>query len=125
MTLNVNDQNSFRTLQEKILDWADEKNLLSNTSLQPQASKVLEEATETFEACLALDEYFTSDDVIDEDIFKDKKTEIIDGIGDGFVTLIILAEQLGVDPMECLEYVYGVIAPRTGKTINGVFVKDA
>lgn len=125
ISLSKNDLNSFRILQEKILDWADEKSLLSNTCLQPQATKVLEEATETFDACLDLDEFYDSDKVDDVDLHKTLKTKAIDGIGDGFVTLIILAEQLGVDPMECLAYAYEQIAPRTGKTVDGVFIKDA
>ena len=47
----------------------------------------------------------------------------MDGIGDTFVTLIILSQQLGLDPKECLEMAYNVIKGRSGKTVNGVFVK--
>jgi NTP pyrophosphatase (non-canonical NTP hydrolase) len=37
-------------------------------------------------------------------IAKNKATaEIMDGIGDTFVTLIILSYQLGLEPSDCLE----------------------
>ena len=55
---------------------------------------------------------------------KDDKDELIDGIGDVVVTLIILAEQNGLTLKECLESAYAEIANRKGKTINGIFIKD-
>ncbi|MFR9302719.1 MAG: hypothetical protein ACLVKW_06625 [Fenollaria massiliensis] len=45
-------------------------------------------------------------------------------MGDIFVTLIILCEQLGINVIECLEKAYKKIEARTGKTINGTFVKS-
>ena len=45
-------------------------------------------------------------------------------MGDIFVTLIILCEQLGITPIECLEFAYKKISKRKGKTINGVFIKE-
>lgn len=52
------------------------------------------------------------------------KEELTDGIGDVFVTLIILAQQNGLTAEECLTQAYNVIAKRKGKMINGVFVKE-
>ena len=48
--------------------------------------KVLEEVGETAGALL-----------------KNKNKEIIDGLGDSFVTLIILCYQLGLEPTDCLQ----------------------
>ena len=48
-----------------------------------------------------------------------------DGIGDTIVTLIAIAEQLGLDINECLDFAYNEIKDRKGKLINGIFVKDA
>lgn len=45
-------------------------------------------------------------------------------MGDIFVTLIILCEQIGIDPVECLEMAYEKISKRKGKTINGQFIKE-
>ena len=45
-------------------------------------------------------------------------------MGDVFVTLIILCDQLNMDPVDCLGRAYEKIKDRKGKTINGVFVKE-
>lgn len=45
-------------------------------------------------------------------------------MGDIFVTLIILCEQIDIDPVKCLEMAYKKISKRTGKTINGQFIKS-
>ena len=48
----------------------------------------------------------------------------IDSLGDLQVVLIILAKQLGIDYVGSLESAYDVIKNRTGKTVNGVFIKS-
>ena len=50
--------------------------------------------------------------------------ELKDGIGDVVVTLIILAQQNGLTIEDCLQTAYDVISKRTGKMIDGVFVKS-
>lgn len=50
--------------------------------------------------------------------------EVIDALGDTTVCLIILADILGYDLMECLESAYNVIKDRKGQTKNGSFVKE-
>ena len=58
-------------------------------------------------------------------ILKNKeKSEIIDGIGDTLVTVIILAKQLGLNPTECLESAWNEIKDRKGKTVDGTFIKE-
>lgn len=47
-----------------------------------------------------------------------------DGIGDVFVTLIILCMQVDMSPEQCLQAAYDQIKNRTGVTIDGVFIKD-
>ncbi|MGG5359368.1 MazG-like family protein [Enterococcus sp. DIV0240a] len=47
-----------------------------------------------------------------------------DGIGDTIVTLIILSMQHGMDVEECLQTAWDEIKGRTGKMVNGVFVKS-
>jgi len=58
-------------------------------------------------------------------ICKDNIELLEDGIGDAFVTLIILAKQKGLSPARCLEVAVDEIKHRKGKTINGSFVKEA
>lgn len=50
--------------------------------------------------------------------------EVKDAIGDIGVVLIILADLLGLDFGVCLQEAYDVIKDRTGKNINGSFVKS-
>jgi len=47
-----------------------------------------------------------------------------DAIGDIMVTLIIQCKMQGMDLQDCLESAYNVIKNRTGKMVDGVFVKD-
>lgn len=98
---------TFDELEKRVHYWAHEKGILEKENAPKQMLKVLEEVGETAGALL-----------------KSKEEEIKDGIGDSFVTLIILARQLGYTPHECLEAAYNEIKDRKGKTKDGVFVKD-
>lgn len=51
--------------------------------------------------------------------------EVRDAIGDIGVVLIILADMLGYDFADCLELAYNEIKDRTGKTVNGSFIKTS
>jgi NTP pyrophosphatase (non-canonical NTP hydrolase) len=99
---------TFDELIENVRGWADEKGILIKDNAPKQLMKVMEELGETAGA-----------------IAKNKKTdEIMDGIGDTFVTVIILAYQMGLNPTECLEAAWNEIKDRKGTTRNGVFVKE-
>lgn len=52
------------------------------------------------------------------------RDEEIDAVGDILVVLIGYCLQRGLDIEECLSVAYNVIKNRTGKVVNGVFVKD-
>lgn len=54
--------------------------------------------------------------------YNSKATE--DAIGDIGVVLIILADILGYDFVDCLELAYNEIKDRTGHTQDGSFIKD-
>ena len=83
--------------------------------------KPMEELIELKEEMTALDRYAGSWDFdLLEEIIERKKMEF----GDVLVTLVILAEQLGVKWDECLEKAYNKISKRKGKVINGIFVKE-
>lgn len=94
-----------RELTDAIVKWGRDKNI-NNPYLQ--CLKMYEEAGE-----------------ITRELVRNRLTteEIKDGIGDTFVTLAILADILGYDVFDCAAMAYKEIAPRTGKTINGCFVK--
>ncbi len=91
----------------KVINWADKRALLKPENTKAQMLKVMEELGETASA-----------------LNKGKQAEIIDGIGDTLVTLIILSAQLGYDPTACLQIAYDEIANRKGKMVNGVFIKE-
>ena len=50
--------------------------------------------------------------------------EMVDAIGDTFVTLIILADILNIDLYPALHEAYTTISTRKGATVNGSFVKE-
>lgn len=93
-------------LNKKIIQWAKNRGL-DKSDPHIQSTKVMEELGELNAA-----------------MNKEKRDELIDSFGDVQVALIILASQLGVDYEQSLESAYQVISNRTGKTINGVFVKS-
>jgi len=94
-------------LNQKVLEWAKERSLIKPENSIKQLAKLTEEVGELAGA-----------------ILKNRPDEIKDAIGDIQVVLIILTEQLGLNYEECLESAYNVIKNRTGKTVNGTFVKD-
>ena len=117
-------------LQKNVLKWAEDKGILSKATLLTQINKTQEELTETRDAILELRQLnlIFGHDSCKFPFYLDKHNElntgIIDGIGDQLVTLIILAELHGSSITECLEHAWNEIKDRTGKMIDGTFVKD-
>ena len=97
----------MKNIKEKVLGWASERDLLHNENALKQYSKLQEESNELLISILDKDPYLQQD-----------------ALGDCFVVLIILANQLGHDLDKCLEIAYDEIKDRTGQTISGNFVKD-
>jgi hypothetical protein len=87
-------------------------------TLLGQLSKTAEELTETRDAAVRLSA------LTDYQMLMDAKLDLIDGLGDGTVTIILAAEMAGLDCEDCLQAPYDEIKGRTGKMENGVFVKD-
>jgi NTP pyrophosphatase (non-canonical NTP hydrolase) len=58
-------------------------------------------------------------------LINNDKPEIQDAIGDMIVVLTSIANFENLKIEECIESAYKVISKRTGKMINGTFVKDA
>ena len=91
-----------------IRDWAATRGLYQQGNPHTQYVKLQEEAGELAKALL-----------------KNDQPEIVDAIGDMVVVLTNLAHLQGYDIEYCIDEAYKVIATRTGKMINGTFVKDA
>ena len=94
-------------LKKEILQWAKDKGILDKSTPMSQFIKTLEETSELGTA-----------------INNNDKEEIIDAIGDIYVTICIQAELNGLDIDDCIQSAYNVISKRTGKMVNGSFVKD-
>ncbi|WP_299032372.1 MazG-like family protein [uncultured Anaerococcus sp.] len=118
---------TYEELQEKVLEWADEKDLLHEENADKQFIKFIEEVfefkTEMNNILEVRPQYNDSRDIHYFEYEAMEKCLELE-FGDILVTLIILAQQLDLDPVECLELAYNKIKDRQGKTINGTFVKE-
>ena len=105
--IKIPDYNKTQMMFNRIRTWAETRGLYEKGDPMVQYVKLQEEAGELAKALL-----------------KDDQPEVIDAIGDMVVVLTNLAHQRGVYIEECIQSAYEVINKRTGKMINGTFVKD-
>ena len=98
--------NSTDELIDAVRDWGREKGI---NNADKQLMKVFEETNE-----------------ITREFVRGRydTPEVVDSLGDSVVTLIILADILGYDIRDCLLGAYEVISKRTGKNVDGNFVKS-
>ena len=92
---------------ESVIDWAEKKGIINNATPRDQMLKVVEEVGELADA-----------------LGKGNNDLIADAIGDITITLIIQARLCGLDYEECVSSALDEILGRSGKMINGIFVKD-
>jgi len=92
---------------QKIRDWAGERGLYTKGDTKTQFAKLVEETGELAQAILKKDD-----------------AEFADAIGDMVVVLTNMAHLGGTTIEECIDSAYKVISKRTGKMVNGTFVKD-
>jgi phosphoribosyl-ATP pyrophosphohydrolase len=100
--------NTFEELQANVYKWAEDKDLLKEENALKQLEKVKEEVAE-----------------IEVEILSDNTPNLRLELGDGLVTLIILAYQKGLHPVDCLRAAWNKIEHRKGRTIQGTFVKES
>ena len=93
-------------LVENVIRWGRDKEL---NDPKAQTNKIVEELGEiAHEVCRN----------------RYNSNEMVDAVGDTLVTIIILADICKLDVKDCLQEAYNVINKRTGKTVDGTFVKD-
>jgi NTP pyrophosphatase (non-canonical NTP hydrolase) len=92
---------------DKIRSWANDRGLYDKGDTKTQFAKLMEESGELARAVL-----------------KGDKKEFVDAIGDMVVVLTNLAYLGGTNIEYCIDEAYDVIRKRTGKMVNGTFVKD-
>ena len=97
-------------LIEAIRTWGEERNIIganAKATTQTQFVKLLEEVEE-LNVAIAIPDH----------------DELVDAVGDCTVVLILLSELAGVKFEDCLLSAYNEIKERTGKIVDGAFVKD-
>jgi NTP pyrophosphatase (non-canonical NTP hydrolase) len=107
-------------LIEAVREWGEKKGITGANgrgTMLGQLSKTQEELTETRDAAVLLNAKCFDD--------SHSMLALEDGIGDCAVTLILAAEMAGLRFEDCLQAAYDEIKGRTGKMVDGQFVKDA
>lgn len=92
---------------DKIVNWANDRNLIRGSTVEKQFIKLSEELGELAEA-----------------IAKGRPSQALDSIGDMGVVLTILAAQYASSFEDCLDIAYDEIKDRKGRMVNGVFIKE-
>ena len=124
---------NYEELSTLVLQWGEDKGIFAKSTPLRQLDKTQEELDETKEALQKLasltdqqilSEKLLTDDPNTLDLEEDALLEAKDGIGDMLVTIILLAKMVNMDSVDCLQSAYDVIKKRTGKMVDGQFVKD-
>jgi NTP pyrophosphatase (non-canonical NTP hydrolase) len=124
---------NYEELSALVLQWGEDKGIFAKSTPLRQLDKTQEELDETREALQKLvslsdqeilDDALLSDDFGKISLEEDALEEAKDGIGDMLVTIILLAKMVNMDSVDCLQSAYDVIKKRTGKMVDGQFVKD-
>ena len=124
---------NYEELSALVLQWGEDKGIFAKSTPLRQLDKTQEELDEAKEALQKLasltdqeilSEKLLTDDPDTLDLEEDALAEAKDGIGDMLVTIILLAKMVNMDTVDCLQSAYDVIKKRTGKMVDGQFVKD-
>jgi hypothetical protein len=113
----------FKELNERVINWADQKGILEKATPYDQIQKTREEVFET-ELAIIYQKSDTQSYYNTKGKLCNTSEEIKDGLGDTLVTLLIQCKMQNLNPLYCLESALNIIEKRTGKMINGQFVKD-
>lgn len=114
---------NFRELENLIVKWGADKGILDKATPLAQGNKTKEEVEELLLA-LKNQELGNESFLNNKGFLVNTEDEIKDAFGDIVVTVILGCKLQGLDFMDCLESVYNIISKRTGKMVNGQFVKD-
>ena len=104
---NIINKKATKVDFDAIREWANTRGIVEKGDTKTQLIKLYEETGELSEAVL-----------------KNNKEDIIDAIGDSVIVLTNLAQLAGTNIEDCILSAYNEISTRTGRMINGTFVKD-
>ena len=100
--------NDYKKLEAAVLQWANDRMIIPNSTCTAQAIKTHEELGELLSS-----------------LHRKDWPEVRDAYGDILVTLIIGADLAGLDLVDCLALAYDQIKDRKGYLReDGVFVKE-
>ena len=100
---------TFTHLESEIVRWAEARRIIPNSTPHAQLLKAFSEMGELADATI-----------------KNQPEEIVDGVGDVMVCLIIYCALKDINLVDCMEVAYDAIKHRKGTlNANGVFVKES
>lgn len=97
----------FVSIEQEVIEWGIKRGIYKESSPINQVDKLKEEFKELDSATQMYD-----------------LEEIKDGIGDMLVVLTHIANMYNFTLTQCYKHAYNQIKNRTGKMVNGIFVKD-
>jgi len=103
----------MKDLVKDVEQWAIDKGIAEKATMLTQFEKMAEEVKELFDEIKKL---YSGNALNMKDIHME--------LGDVVVTAVILAQLAGTDIETVLQMAYDKISKRTGKMINGTFVKS-
>jgi NTP pyrophosphatase (non-canonical NTP hydrolase) len=99
---------SYAAIEMKIIQWAEARKIIPNSSPETQLLKAMSELGELADATI-----------------KKDKAGIIDGVGDVMVCLVNYCALQDINLVSCIDAAYDEIKDRKGTLMpNGVFVKQ-
>lgn len=99
---------SYADVEMKIIQWAEARKIIPNSSPETQLLKAVSELGELADATI-----------------KKDREEVIDAVGDVMVCLINYCALQDINLVSCMEVAYDTIKNRKGTLLpNGVFVKE-
>jgi len=99
---------SFADLEIKIIQWAEARKIIPNSTPETQLLKAVSELGELADATI-----------------KKDKDGIVDGVGDVLVCMVNYCALQDINLVDCMEVAYDTIKNRKGTLLpNGVFVKE-
>lgn len=114
---------NYQELEKLVIEWAHEKGIMEKATPLAQGLKTLEECDELLEALSAQKSGLTQF-INSKGKMMNTQEELKDALGDILVTIIIQSALQDFSLEDCLEGAYNVISKRSGKMIDGTFVKD-
>ena len=119
----------YEELSKLVIEWGESKGIFAGSTPLRQLDKTQEELDETRQALQKLNDFDYQADFMEgigipTPSEEDIRAEVKDGIGDMLVTIVLLAKMVDMDTVDSLNAAYGVTKKRTGKMVDGQFIKD-